>query len=223
MPQPSEQLFFDMPVHNSFLVEDFVIGKSNEKAVKLIKTWPNWPGHCLFLVGLKASGKSHLAGIWKKMAGAVIVDPDTENWEEVVQKGQAVLIENAHLVKNEKGLFHLYNWTKESGGYFLLTATTPPSKWNLALQDLSSRLKSAPLAIIELPDDKLLASILAKHFSDKQIYVEAKVISYLVPRIERTFDSAKKVSKDLDDLALKAGKKITTVMVRKYLENKIRY
>jgi chromosomal replication initiation ATPase DnaA len=218
MVLPLEQLVFDIPVHASLSIEDFVVGPNNEKAVKLVEIWPDWPGHCLVLVGQKASGKSHLAGIWRIKAKALLIDPDKNDWAKLFQKGQPVLVENAHLVKNEEGLFHIYNWTKETGGHFLLTAQHPPSKWNLKLADLSSRLKTAPLATIDLPDDKLLASILTKHFSDRQIIVEDKVIRYLVLRIERTFESAKRVSKDLDDIAFKEGKKITTGMVRNYLE-----
>lgn len=222
MKQKPEQLLFDIPIRTSLSIDDFVVGKNNKDAVKLVEIWPKWPGHCLVLIGSKASGKSHLARIWLDKSNAILVNPDTDSWEKLTKKGQSILVENAHLVENEEGLFHLYNWTKETGAHFLLTSLLPPSMWNIKLPDLSSRLKASSLASIGLPDDKLLGSILSKHFADRQILVEDKVISYLVPRIERTFESASKVSKDLDGLAFKANKKITTVMVRKYLEHQMR-
>src|SRR4249920_3892932 len=67
------QLAFALNHSESFAREDFLAGPSNEAALGLIECWPDWPDRVLMLVGPEGAGKSHLAAIWAKSAGARLV------------------------------------------------------------------------------------------------------------------------------------------------------
>jgi chromosomal replication initiation ATPase DnaA len=54
----------------SFAREDFLSGPSNEQALALIDSWPDWAVRAAVLAGPAGSGKSHLAAIWAEQAGA---------------------------------------------------------------------------------------------------------------------------------------------------------
>ena len=74
-----------------------------------------------------------------------------------------------------------------------------------------------PSVEIGLPDDRLLEAVFVKHFSDHQLLVGAEVISYLLPRIERSLAAARQIVKKLDRHSLSTGRKISLPLVRKVL------
>ena len=51
--------------------DDFIISDCNKLAAEWIDRWPDWPGQfpVLNIVGPAASGKSHLAAIWRARSG----------------------------------------------------------------------------------------------------------------------------------------------------------
>ena len=118
----------------------------------------------------------------------------------------------------QEGLLHLYNWTKEQGGYLLITASERPKNWNISLDDLSSRMLASETVEIKAPDDYLLEAVIIKQFSDRQITLPADVISYLIPRAERSFDAIRKLVQNIDKLSRIEKKKITIPIARRVLE-----
>ena len=102
-----------------------------------------------------------------------------------------------------------------------MTAKKPPSEWGLSLLDLESRLKSIPCVKIGLPDDRLLEAVFAKHFSDRQLLVSSDVVSYLIPRMERSLSMAQKIVEKIDKVSLSSGRKVTLPLVRQILESDI--
>ena len=101
----------------------------------------------------------------------------------------------------EETLFHLYNALAGTGA-MLLTARQPAARWPIALADLRSRLRAAPAAAIDRPDDALLAAVMVKLFADRQLRVGAEVITFLVARMERSFAAAAALVEALDRAAL---------------------
>src|SRR3984885_4663726 len=64
------QLALALDHAESYARDDFLSGPSNESALALIDSWPDWPARAVALVGPEGSGKTHLATIWAAMAGA---------------------------------------------------------------------------------------------------------------------------------------------------------
>ena len=130
----------------------------------------------------------------------------------------AIAIDNADAPgRDEAALFHLFNLLAASG-QLLLTASTPPRDWGLALPDLISRLQSLPLVRLDHPDDALLSAVLIKLFADRQIVVPPNLIAYLVTRMERSIAAARSLVAGLDATALASARPITRALAAEYLD-----
>jgi chromosomal replication initiation ATPase DnaA len=62
---------------------------------------------------------------------------------------------------------------------------------------------------VEQADDTQLTQLMVKLFSDRQVTVEAKVIAYLVARMERSPEEAVALAELTDRIALARGTAIT--------------
>lgn len=132
--------------------------------------------------------------------------------------GGALVIEDCDAgALDERALFHLMNAIKARGGFLLLTARSAPDLWGLSVPDLLSRLRLAPAATIEPPDDGLLRALLVKLFIDRQLVVDIAVIDTLAMRMERSFAAARQVVDRLDKLALERGRRVTRPLVQEAL------
>ncbi len=100
----------------------------------------------------------------------------------------------------------------------MITAKEPPSRWKLRLGDLASRMNAAPQAGIGPPEDTLIAALLVKQFSDRQLKVDEGVISFIVSRMERSFEAARTMVAAIDHLSLAERRNITVPLVRKVLK-----
>ena len=212
MPARPRQLAFDLPVDSRHGVEDFLIGPSNEAAYGLVESWPHWPEPWLRLVGPEGAGKTHLAAIWAKAAHAwtvPIVEVTAASVPHLVSGGALVVEDCDRGVTDEPALFHLMNAIKAKRGFLLLTARAAPDYWGLRVPDLLSRLRLAPHATIEPPDDALLRAVLVKLFIDRQLIVDAGIIEMLAQRMERSFAAAQALVDTLDRLSLERGRRVT--------------
>lgn len=212
------QLVFDLAFPPARAREDFLVAPCNRGAASWIDRWPDWPGGVLILVGPAGSGKSHLAEVWRGRAGVPVLDPLAPGTAEVLVPETNLLIETAEAAAGgavaERRLFHLVNAVREAGRSLLVTARQPPARWPLRLPDLASRLTSCPLARIAPPDDEVLAAVLVKLFSDRQVRVEPRVIAYLASHMERSFAEARRLVARLDARALAGGQAITVPLAR---------
>lgn len=221
----AQQLPLDLGHRTAMGREDFLIAPGNQDAVAWIDLWPEWPAPALVLYGPIASGKSHLAAVWCDQSGAVKISAhelDEKSVEAVAARAAHLVIDDADAligdVGREKALFHLYNLFKEEGRTLLLTMQDAPVRRAFTLPDLASRLRAAPCVAIREPDDALLAAVLVKLFNDRQLRVSAEVINYIVPRIERSFDAARNLVRNLDEAALSSKSDLTIPFVRKLLD-----
>ncbi len=169
----------------------------------------------LLLVGPEGSGKSHLAALWAKTAGAAIVHGENLGGEsaQASVQGSALLIEDADRVGDaEERLFHLINSALQTEAWVLLTARQGPDAWGLKIPDLLSRLRLAPVVRLDVPEIELTEAVLFKLFSDRQLQVEPHVIAYIATRIERSLGAARRVVAALDREALAKGRRVTRAM-----------
>lgn len=205
--------------------EDFLVSPSNQQAVQWIDNWPNWPGPLLVIVGPTGSGKTHLANVFLNTTAAKNVGIDMFDEHDpatIVDGAKALVVENAeNFIKGglAEHLLHLYNLAREQNICILMTAETAPARWQVNLKDLSSRLNTAPVAEINPPDDALISALLIKQFSDRQIDVGQDVISYLLSRMDRSFDAVRNVVESTDRLSLAEKRSVTIPLVRRVLED----
>lgn len=219
----AEQLSFDLPTRAALGRGDFFVAPSNTLALALVDSTAQWPGGRLLLVGPKASGKTHLAHVWAAQSDARLVPAKDLTPEKIPSLStQPLAVEDAEKVAGrpeaQTALFHLYNLMAAEGYPLLMTAKSAPAHWGLTLADLLSRLSSVQLAVLEEPDDALLAALLLKHFADRQLIPAPDLIPYLTKRIERSAAAAKSIVAQLDQAALSEGRKLTRSFAVKVLD-----
>ncbi len=222
---PACQLPLDLGHRVALGREDFLIAPCNQDAVGWIDRWPAWPAPALILHGLPASGKTHLAAVWRDGSKAAWVDAT----RLADQEAHALETLADHLVIDhldpwigdsaaETTLFHLYNRMKERGGSLLVTMRSAPGQIDeFTLPDLSSRLRAAPAVLIAPPDDLLLADVLVKLFADRQLQIMPDILTYILPRMERSFAAARDIVDRADRLALAEKKAISIPLMRRVL------
>jgi chromosomal replication initiation ATPase DnaA len=197
----------------TFAREDFVVAAGNREALAWLERWPDWPAPALALHGPAGCGKTHLGRVWAAQANARLLtggDLDGKSVADLtalVETSPALLIDQANAAP-ERALFHLYNLLREHGGHMLLLSVEPPARWQIALPDLASRLRAAPAVAVEAPDDELLGSIILKQLADRQLHAGPGVVQYLLSRMERSGDAARRVVAALDCKALAERREI---------------
>lgn len=222
-----EQLLLNWPINETFAEEEFLPSFSNKEAVKWVDEWPRWERggqtfHCLIIYGPEGCGKTHLSHVWGCLSGAKVLSAnELKNTDFLVGDEFVFIVEDVDVAikeqEIEESLLHLYNWLKEQGGYLLLTSKNRPKKWQIELADLSSRLLASENVKIMPPDDTLLTAVIKKQFSDRQIVLADKVISYLIKHADRSFSFVRSMVREIDQLSLSEKKKITIPIVKRVL------
>lgn len=215
MNELPRQLPLALGFSEKFGREDFLAGPSNAAALALIERWPDWPARTVALVGPEGSGKSHLAAIWAKTAGARSIASHAIAAATVptaLATGALVVEDMREGACEEAALFHLLNLAREQGDSVLITARTPPSSWTIRLRDLASRLRALPTVTLAPPDDALLRAVMVKLFADRQLAVDEGLIGYLTTRIERSFAAARAIVAELDREALRQKREVNRTL-----------
>lgn len=204
----AEQLPFDLGHRSALTRDDFWVSSSNAEAVGWIDRWPQWPAHMLIVHGPAGCGKSHLCHVMQARGDdRVLVIDDAD--KRATHEAQA------------QALLHAINAKIESGGDVMLTGQLPPAGWRCDLADLRSRLTAAPAVAIEAPDDTLMAVVLTKLFSDRQISVPQEVVQFVLTRAERSFDSLRRIVAAVDRKALTEKRAVTVPLVRDVLHGRL--
>lgn len=212
---PPRQLAFALPHAESFSRDDFLDGPCNAAGLALIERWPDWPSRVMMLVGAEGSGKSHLAAIWAKEAGARVTSAHTLTAATVpaeLATGALVVEDVDPATMDERALFHLLNLAREHEAFVLMTARQPPSAFEVGLRDLRSRLRALPVVTLAQPDDGLFRALIVKLGADRQMQLDETVVSYLASRIERSFVAAREAVARLDAESLRLGRPITRAL-----------
>lgn len=224
MNQKIHQIPLDLAHRPAQGREDFLVAPSNQDAVEWIDRWPDWPAPALIIYGPVASGKSHLAAVWGAQTNAAFIqtsDLEDKDASALASAAKTLVVENIHLwigdAEAEKKLFHLYNILKEENRTCLFTMNMAPSHIEFTIPDLASRLRAAPAAAIQPPDDQLLSALIVKLFADRQIQITHEVLDYILPRMERSFAAAHDIVVTADQLALSEKKGISVPLMRRVL------
>ena len=222
MSSAPRQLVFELPHRSALGIEDFLVGASNAAVVELVDSWPAWPHWAAVVSGPEGAGKSHLGHVWRQRSGAGrVAAPDMGQpaLDDLARTG-ALLVEDLHAgIGDEQALFHALNIAREHKWSILLTSRKPPGELAVTLPDLRSRLRALPLVAIAEPDEGLLAAVLVKLFTDRQLEVEPHVVGYLTRHMERSIGAAGRVVAEADRLALARRARVTRAIAASALRS----
>jgi chromosomal replication initiation ATPase DnaA len=210
----AQQLSFELPTRPALGRDDFFVAPSNAMAVALLDPGFAWPSGKLVLTGPAGAGKTHLAHVWASQTGARIICATDlrEDLLDALSHGP-VVVEDVPAIRtsadSQNLLFHLHNLVLAQGHALMMTGQNAPNLWGLSLPDLQSRVQAATHAELQPPDDQLLAVVLAKLFTDRQIAPKPDVIPYLVAHMDRSFAAAAQIVGRLDHLSLAEKRSLT--------------
>ena len=225
----NEQLIFNLSRRQAYNREDFFVSKTNSLAVKILENWKNVSSSGLIIVGPPSCGKTHLAAVWSKETSAKSYDISTFfgiDINHLIDEKFIVLedVEKLEFISKDKRLIieenilHIFNSLSANKGKILFTSCKFPRFWEIGLKDLLSRLMTLTTLELNMPDDNLLAAVMAKQFQDRQIKVDDEVLTYAISRMERSFLFAKTLVEALDVESLKLKKPIKKKMVNEIIE-----
>ena len=69
-----------------------------------------------------------------------------------------------------------------------------------------------------MPDEALLRTVMLKHFADRQLDIDPKVLEFLALRIDRSLEAAAAAVEAVDRAALASGRKISRQLVTEALQ-----
>ncbi len=212
----SLQLPLPLPESTSSAASDLIPDASNAEALAWLEAPETWPLRRLALHGPEGVGKSHMlhaaaaAQGWRWLAGPGL------SMDAALADVAGTVLDRADAAP-EQALFHLINHAAETGAPLLLAARAPPARWATILPDLSSRLRATQAVGVQTPSEALLAALLAKHLSDRQLRVEPVVQAYLLSRLPRHAAAIARAVAALDAASLAGATPITRPLARQVL------
>ena len=214
------QLLFKFPFKTRYNEHDFYVSSNNFSAYKLIENWPSWPSKWLNVYGVSGSGKTHLSKILEKRISKIeIIEANKTNDNTIsnLEKLDILIIDNYKNNIDQNLLYSLLNQSKQLEKYILINSINPIKDYVFKSKDLKSRIDSFLDIGIDLPTDDLLQVIIAKSFSDKQVYLDPKISNYIINNVERSYDKMFKFLKEIDEFSLTSGKAININLIKKLL------
>ncbi len=214
-----DQQLIKFNFEKNFRYNDFFVSKSNEHILNLLNSWPNWEKNFLNISGEKFSGKSHLIDIFLKKFKGIKLDAAILNNEALkkIKIHQNIVLENLTSKVDENLIFTLLNIIDQDNKYILITTIEPIVYLKFDLVDLNSRFKNFLLMNIEKPDDELIFALILKNLSDRQIFLEKKLINYIIKRIDRSYGKIFDLIYKIDQLSLIKKKSIDLKIIKEVL------
>ena len=214
------QALLNFKLEQNFAYDDFFVSKCNHYAFSLIESWPKWEKNILNICGEKFSGKSHLSEIFKRKNKAIIIKTEeiNENFFNKIRYHENIILDNFEYISNEKILYSVLNFVEQFNKYLIINSIEPINTINFSLPDLKSRLENCIFAKIDKPDDDMIFALVLKHFSDRQIKIEKKIIEYITKRIERSYGKIVDFIYKIDQFSLINKKSIDYKIIKKILE-----
>ncbi|MGH6950539.1 MAG: hypothetical protein ACREH4_06685 [Vitreimonas sp.] len=201
--------------------DTLVVAEANRDAARLLTEWKTWPRGALALVGPSGSGKTHIALAWALETGARQLAADAvsqEGADAFRESAGRLVIDNAHLARDEAMLWRVLDLAASRAGAVLLVGETSPGAWETMLPDLRSRLAALPVARLKEPDEGLMAVVLRRICREQFIQLSDDAAEYLVRRLPRTFAAARAWAAALDAELVRGARPVSLAGAKRALQ-----
>ncbi len=155
----------------------------------------------------------------KKKNKAIIIKKEEINDEFInrMRLHENIILDNLEIISNEKILYSIFNFAEQYNKYLIINSIKSINSINYSLPDLKSRMDNCIFAKIDKPDDDMIFALVLKHFSDRQIKIEKKIIEYITKRIERSYGKILDFIYKVDQFSLINKKPIDYKSIKKIL------
>ena len=214
-----KQQILNFGLEKNFKDEDFYVSKSNKFAFELINSWPKWEKNFLNLIGERYSGKTHLVNVFLKKFKGIKLEANKITNKDLkdIKIYENIVLENFDKQIDENLIYSLINLIDQDNKFLVITSQKPIVEIDFNLNDLKSRSKNFLLSNIEKPDDDLIFALILKHLSDRQIYIDKKLIDFIIKRIERSYGKIYEFIYKIDEISLKRKKSIDFKIIKEVL------
>ena len=203
----------------NFKDQDFYVSNSNQHSFTLLNSWPKWEKNFVNLIGEKFSGKTHLINIFLEKYKGIKIDAKniTNDFIKNIKIHENIVLENIDEKIDENLLFTLINIVDQDNKYLIITSIIPIVDFKFELNDLKSRSINFILSQIEKPGDDLLYALILKNLSDRQIFIDKKLIEFIIKRIDRSYGNISDFIYKIDEISLKSRKPIDFKIIKEAL------
>tara|TARA_B100002051_G_C16616761_1_gene576114 strand:+ start:392 stop:1054 length:663 start_codon:yes stop_codon:yes gene_type:complete len=213
------QLLMQFNYKQNFRFDDFYVSKSNSYIFNFLNNWPKWEKNFVNIFGEKFSGKTHLTNIFiKNFKGIKLNSIELDdNIFQKIKVHQNIVIENLDDGINETLFYSILNTIEQDNKYLLVTSHQSIVDIDFKLNDLKSRTSNFLLQNIANPDDELVFALILKNLSDRQIFLDKKLINFIAKRVDRSYRKISDFIYKIDEISLKRGKSIDFKIVKEVL------
>ena len=203
----------------NFKDQDFYVSNSNQHSFTLLNGWPKWEKKFINLIGEKFSGKTHLVNIFLEKYKGIKIDAKniTNDFLKNIKIHENIVVENLDEKIDENLFFTLINIIDQDNKYLIITSTIPIVNYTFELNDLRSRSKNFILSQIDKPGDDLMYALILKNLSDRQIFIDKKLIEFIIKRIDRSYGKISEFIYKIDEISLKRKKSIDFKIIKEVL------
>ncbi len=204
--------------------ETLVRGAENEAALILAERPALWALPALCVTGPARCGLTTLASLVAKRHGgqcfAALELVNLTNADLALTSQSFASIDDADRVADRapEALLSLLNLSAARGGYLLLTAHRPPSRWPTRSADLRSRLNAMPVVEIYPPGEALAHKWLAAIAAQQYMRLSPETLNYLVPRLDLHYEAAEQMIRHLSEAVTASGRAPGISLARRVLE-----
>ena len=213
------QLLMQFNYQQNFRFDDFYVSKSNSYIFNFLNNWPKWEKNFVNIFGEKFSGKTHLTNIFiKNFKGIKLnsIELDDNTFQKI-KVHQNIVIENLDDGINETLFYSILNTIEQDNKYLLVTSHKSIVDIDFKLNDLKSRTSNFLLQKIANPDDELVFALILKNLSDRQIFLDKKLINFIAKRVDRSYRKISDFIYKIDEISLKRGKSIDFKIIKEVL------
>ena len=213
------QLILKFDYDQNFQDQDFYVSKSNQFSFRLLNSWPKWEKNFVNLIGEKYSGKTHLVNIFLHKFKGIKIKSNKINNEtfKEIKVYENIIIEDFNEKIDENLFFTLLNTIEQDNKYLIITSIKSIVNFSFQLDDLNSRAKNFLLSNIEKPEDDLMFALILKNLSDRQIFIDKKLIDFIIKRIDRSYGKIFDFIYKIDEISLKRKKPIDFKIIKEAL------
>jgi chromosomal replication initiator protein len=242
---PSQQYILQFPARPEYRFSNFIVSKGSRFAVACARELCSGDPvtyQSLYLSGASGLGKTHLLmsignHLAEKDSQANVLYVHCRDLIEAVNRDATelpgglgasgseidfLLLDDidritAHPTAQE-ALYRVYNQTLEQGGKMVFAGRTPADQLEKTESFLTSRFKWGMTAELLPMDDEATAQLIQKLAEDLGLDIPDKIITYLLSRIPRDFQSVKNAVTRINEESLRQKHKVTLPLVKTALD-----